>query len=226
MTDRRVVTIGNATLYLGDARELLSEITADACISDPPYGINLRAAYGQGTRKYPNGKRREPAKQYTQQVIGDDQPFDPTALLRFPVTLLWGAENYKAKLPDGGRWLVWDKRCGVIPERTQGDCEFAWCSRKGVSRVFRHIWDGMVRDSEQGQQRDHPTQKPIALMEWCIEQAGQPAVIVDPYMGSGTTGVAAMNMSRNFIGIEIDPGYFEVACERIAAAQAQGRLIA
>jgi site-specific DNA-methyltransferase (adenine-specific) len=221
----RIETIGNATLYLCDCTQILDRIEADACISDPPYGINLRAAYGQGTRKYPNGKRREPSKQYTQTVIGDDKKFDPTPLLRFPTVLLWGAENYCDSLPTG-RWLVWDKRCGVIPQRTQGDCEFAWSNRKGVSRVFRHIWDGMVRDSEQGQQREHPTQKPVALMEWCIEQAGFPAVIFDPYMGSGTTGVAAMNTGKKFIGAEIDPKYFDVACDRIDCAQRQGRLIA
>ena len=90
--------------------------------------------------------------------------------------------------------------------------------------MFRHHWDGMMRASERGVERQHPTQKPVALMQWCIEQLGRPAVICDPYMGAGSPGVAAMNLGLNFIGIEIHRPYFEIACERISRAQAQGRM--
>ena len=82
----------------------------------------------------------------------------------------------------------------------------------------------MIRDSEKGNLREHPTQKPIALMKWCIEQCGDAPVILDPFMGSGTTGVACMNLGRKFIGIEIEPKYFDIACERIENAQRQERL--
>lgn len=74
--------------------------------------------------------------------------------------------------------------------------------------------------------KQHPSQKPVALMEWCIKHAGEPQSILDPYMGSGTTGVACMNLGRSFIGIEREPKYFDIACRRIEDAQRQGRLIA
>jgi site-specific DNA-methyltransferase (adenine-specific)/modification methylase len=88
------------------------------------------------------------------------------------------------------------------------------------------MWNGMLRASERNAPRVHPTQKPIALMEWCIAQAGEVASVVDPFMGSGTTGVACANLGKAFIGIEREQRYFEIACERIAAAQSQQRLFA
>ncbi len=81
--------------------------------------------------------------------------------------------------------------------------------------MFRHIWDGMVRDSERGVKRVHPTQKPIALMEWCLKFMPKSELIYDPYMGSGTTGVACVRAGRAFIGCELEEEYFDAACERI-----------
>jgi len=214
------VVIGNAELWLADCDEILDSLSADACISDPPYGIGY--THNGGKHKGKAGQ----AKYANKPIVGDDKPFDPIKLLSFNTVLVWGAENYKEKLPAGGKWLVWDKRCGVTPSRDQGDCEFAWMNKKGVPRVFRHVWDGMIKDSEKGDSRVHPTQKPVALMEWCIEQAGRPQTIIDPFMGSGTTGVAAMNLGLRFIGIEIDKEYFDTACHRIETAQSQRRLFA
>lgn len=94
----------------------------------------------------------------------------------------------------------------------------AWTNKKGVARVFRHQWDGMMRASERGVARVHPTQKPVELMKWCLQQIPDAKAILDPYMGSGTTGVASVIMGRQFIGIELDPGYFDVACKRIMEA--------
>ena len=89
------------------------------------------------------------------------------------------------------------------------------------------MWNGMLRDSENKYPRVHPTQKPISVMEWAINQCKKdPQTILDPFMGSGTTGVACMNLGRKFIGIEIEKKYFDIACERIEAAQSQGRLFA
>jgi DNA modification methylase len=92
-------------------------------------------------------------------------------------------------------------------------------------RQFRHMWNGMMRDSERTP-RVHPTQKPIKLMEWCLGFALGAETVLDAFMGSGTTGVACVNASRQFIGIEKEPRYFDVACSRIEAAHAQGRLFA
>ena len=189
----------------------------DAVITDPPYGIGYVHAGGK-TRGVAG-----PSVHAGIAIVGDSGPFDPTHMLDFDNAIIWGADHFAQCLPVG-RWLIWDKRCGVTPERDQADCEIAWHSRAGVSRVFRHVWDGMIRDSEKGQQRTHPTQKPIAVMRWCIEQAGRPAIVLDPFMGSGTTGVACAQLGRKFIGIEIEPRYFDIACRRIEQAYAQGKL--
>lgn len=202
-----------ATLYHGDCLEILPHLSGvDAVVADPPYGIGYRPDYGN--RRLPNGgwmrRTESPA------VIGDDVDFDPSPLLEYPC-VLWGGDHYATRLPSTGRWLIWDKRCGVIPERCQSDCEVAWCSNSGPRRIFRHIWDGMVKDSERGQQRAHPTQKPIEVMKWCLEFVDGDCIL-DPFMGSGTTGVACMKLGRRFIGIEIEEKYCAIAARRIAEA--------
>jgi len=95
-----------------------------------------------------------------------------------------------------------------------------------TDRMIWHMWNGWSRASERDTQRDHPTQKPIRVMERCIELARIPpaATVLDPFMGSGTTGVACANLGRWFIGIEIEPRYFDIACERIRRAYEQPRL--
>jgi site-specific DNA-methyltransferase (adenine-specific) len=214
----RKETIGACDLYLGDCREILPTLgNVDAVVTDPPYGVGYfrHDGPGRGVAGAANfvGVRIE----------GDDAPFEPEHFLAYPHVVMWGSNHYAARLPEAeGRWLVWDKRCGVTPSRDQSDCEFAWSSSAGPSRVFRHVWDGMIRDSERGITRLHPTQKPIALMRWCVEQLPPDAgTILDPFMGSGTTGIACVKLGRRFIGIEIDCGYFDIACRRIEAAYAQ-----
>ena len=129
------------------------------------------------------------------------------------------------KLPDGPSWLIWDKRAASGHTNDFADCELAWSNTGKVARVFRHQWDGMMKASERGVERQHPTQKPVALMTWCLSQIPTGSVL-DPYMGSGTTGVACTSLGRQFIGIEIDQTYFEVACQRIENAQRQARMFA
>jgi len=217
------VIIGNATLIWGDCREVLPMLPKDAAIvSDPPYGIafqhggHLGAAYAGAKTKSNNAK-----------IHGDDSPFSPVHLLAFEQAVLFGADHYAAGLPRG-RWLAWDKLGG---QDTYGDSfsdvEYAWHSRTGAARIFRLVWKGMCQGAgkDKGTKRTHPTQKPVALMEWCIVQAGRPALVVDPYMGTGATGVAAMNLGLRFIGVEIHRPYFDEACRRIEQAQAQGTLL-
>ena len=220
---KRKEVIGEATLYLGDCLEILPTLPkVDAVIADPPYGIDYVPQYGK--RRMPDGSWRLPETQM--RVIGDKLPFNPTPFFCFPQVMLWGANHFFSRLPDVGRLLVWDKRCGVIPERTQSDCEIAWHNRKGAARIFRHVWDGMLRDSECDVSRVHPTQKPIALMRWCIEQCNLTpgSIILDPYAGSFTVAVAAAQMGFPSISIEIEPRYFEIGIERIANAQRQEKL--
>ncbi|UIK04888.1 site-specific DNA-methyltransferase [Neorhizobium galegae] len=155
-------------------------------------------------------------------IHGDDKPFDPRHMVSAaPVVVLWGANHFADKLPASSKWLIWDKRKGFT-RNDFADCEIAWTNQKGVARLIAHYWNGMMRDSEKGVPRVHPTQKPIVVMEWALREVstvGQ--LILDPYMGSGTTGVACVKSGRPFVGIEIDNGYFEIACERIRKAYAQ-----
>jgi site-specific DNA-methyltransferase (adenine-specific)/modification methylase len=214
----RVEKIGLATLYLGDCREIAPGLERPAAvISDPPYGIGF--AHGGG------GGCLARSTQFAGEAIhGDAEPFDPAPWLGAAERVtLWGANHYAPRLTASPSWLTWDKRDGVC-SNDQADCEHAWTNNGGPARVFRHLWNGMLKASERGVVREHPTQKPVALMRWCIEQAKVPpgGVILDPYMGSGSTGVAAMQMRHPFIGIEIEPRYFDIACRRIEEAQRQG----
>lgn len=206
-------------LFNRDCREILPELETRnvAIIADPPYGIRYTPGYGKRRGAYPMTAQKQA------RIIGDDKPFDPAHLLRFETVVLFGAENFADKLPISRHWFIWDKRCGVIPQRAQGDCELAWCNQAGVPRVFRHIWDGMIRDSERNTRRAHPTQKPVALFKWIIAQLNLPpaTTICDPYMGVGACGVAAAELGYCFIGIELDPTYFHHAEWRISAAYAQ-----
>ena len=195
------------TIYHGDCRDLLPGMHRSMLVAtDPPYGID----YVQGGGRGAAGR----SKFCGIAVVGDAEPFDPRPLLEFSESILWGA-NYFAPLLPLGRWLVWDKRCGITPQRAQGDCELAWMSSGRASRMFRHVWDGMIRDSEP-QPRVHPTQKPTTLMKWCLGLAETTGAVLDPYAGSGTTLRAAKDLGRKAIGIEIEEKYCEIAAKRLA----------
>lgn len=222
MTEK--VVIGDATLYWGDCREVLPGLPAPvAIVSDPPYGIGYARGTGGGAGAHAAGRN---ANRNEEAIHGDDEPFDPEHLLRFDPVVIFGADHYAQKLPHG-RWLAWDKLDGKESWDTFSDVEFAWMNKPGASRIFRLVWKGLCQGAgkDKGTRRTHPTQKPVALMEWCIEQAGCPSMVCDPYMGTGATGVACMNLGLRFIGVEIHRPYFDIACERISRAQSQGRLL-
>jgi site-specific DNA-methyltransferase (adenine-specific) len=224
----RVETIGSATLYLGDCRDVLPTLRpVDAVVTDPPYGIG----YVHGGYSARNPKRLCHAARVrgNRPIVGDTAPFDPRPLLSLGGgnVLVWGADHFFPRLPDSGRWLAWNKLGHMAPWDSFSDVEFAWHSGEGAARIFSMLWKGVATDKrEESGTRSHVTQKPIRLMEWCIEQVrvGPGQTILDPYMGSGTTGVACARLGRSFVGIEIDPGYFDIACRRIEAAQKQADL--
>lgn len=216
MRYQRKEVIGNATLYLGDCRKVLPTLTADAVVSDVPYGIGFEKGAG-GLGIHP-GRRRNLGP-----ILGDDKPFDPAHLLGWPC-ILFGANHYCQRLPEGGQFLAWDKSCGVGPDDSFADVEFIWTSFKTKARVFRYLWKGVLQDGEKGLPKYHVSQKPIALMAWCIAMVPDAKVILDPYMGSGSTGVAAVQHGRQFIGCELDPSHFDIACRRIEDCQRQGNL--
>ena len=215
----RTETIGDCTLYLGDCLAVREGgwlwPGVDAVVSDPPYGIGFeKGAGGKGIHSSGTGGRN------TGTVHGDDAPFEPGEWLRFPHVILWGANHFSQRLPHG-RWLAWNKLGGMEPWDSFSDVEFAWQNIRAADRIFSHLWKGLCQ-AGQGEKRYHPTAKPVSLMRWCIELIPDTATtILDPFMGSGTTGVAAVKLGRKFIGIEIEEKYFDIACRRIEEAYRQ-----
>jgi len=213
------VEIGLATLYLGDCAEVLPTLgQVDAVVTDPPYGI------GESAGKNKSRNNLAVAKDYgnddwDKSPISDDLMSLVVAAGR--KAIVFGG-NYYA-MPPTKCWLVWDKENG---ENDFADAELAWTNLDKAVRLKRYMWNGMLRANKEPR-GDHPTQKPIGIMEWCISHLPNDSqTILDPFMGSGTTGVAAVKMGRKFIGIEREPKYFDIACQRIETAQAQERLFA
>lgn len=204
---KRHERIGDCDLYLGDCLAVMPHLgPVDAVVTDPPYGIGR------------SGKKR-----CTRHAGYEDKGWDvarPRAALEMLAgqdcpRIVWGGNYFSDILPPGDKWLVWDKNQRI----DQSDCELAWSSLSGALRVFnlgRHALnlDGAV----------HPTQKPVALMEWCLGFLPNAETILDPFAGSGTTGVACVNLGRKFIGIEMDKDYFDIMCRRIDEAMRQPRL--
>lgn len=210
------VTIGSATLYLGDCRDILPSLADEyAVVTDPPYGMKWN---GKKTGGVNSTGKRGPTKHYGCRIEGDEMPFDPSHLLGFPEVIIWGANHFGRHLPVGTT-LVWLKRYDDGFGSYLSDAEVAWMKGGHGVYCFRDI--SHQAEARLGQ-RVHPVQKPIPLMRWCIGKTS--GAILDPYMGSGTTGVAAVQMGRKFIGIEIDPAHFAMACKRIDDAQRQGKL--
>ena len=121
----------------------------------------------------------------------------------------WGANHLRAQLPEGGRFLAWDKLAGRDAWDSFCNVEFAWHSERRAARIVSHGWKGIIADHTGGEangRRDHPMQKPIRVMEWSIDECrlAPGATILDPYMGSGTTAIAAFKKRMKFVGVEID----------------------
>jgi len=217
----RVVTIGRATLIQGDCRDVLPVLPkADLACTDPPYGIRLntdnsRFSGGNPTSVSKRGNNIGPAA--GKPILGDDTQFDPSFLLSFSGDqIIWGWNNYPDKLPRGA-CLVWLKRNDPAFGSFLSDAELAWKSKGHGVYCKRDLSNAGIAS-----ERVHPTQKPISLMRWCLSFFPKAESILDPFMGSGSTGCAAVQMGRDFIGIELEPAYFDIACRRIEDAQRQG----
>ena len=201
------VVIGNAELWHGDCMEILPTLgKVDAVITDPPYGLAEKLCGGTWGKQFDGVSKDWDAKPWTA---------TPEFLSSASTFIIWGGNYFN--LPPSRCWLIHDK---TIRGMTFADAEMAWTNLDKNTRVFSYL----VPRGFLGESRDHPTQKPLQLMRWCIEQAGNPQTILDPFMGSGTTGVAAIQLGRKFIGIEREERYFQIACERISNAVAQGQL--
>ncbi len=188
------------TIYHGDCREIAPQVRADAIISDPPYGMS----YDTDGSRFTLGGRSLPA------VRGDTQPFDSAPWVGgYSWVVLWGFNHFPTGLPNGG-CLIWLKRTPAAFGKFLSDAEVAW-NKKGCGvYAFLDHKHAIACD------REHPTQKPVGLMRWSIERSGAPegSVVLDPYMGSGTTLMAAKDLGRRAIGIEIEERYCEIAAER------------
>lgn len=202
----RVETIGNATLHLGDCRDVLPTIgRIDAIVTDPPYGIGINKSDRLSVSRGHGGEN------------WDDEAADISWLLPMGLpAIVWGGNYFP--LPPTRAPLVWDKNNAG---RDFADFELAWTNLDMVAR--RIIFRPMNMDGG----KLHPTQKPVEVMRWCISHLPvNTNVILDPYMGSGTTGVAAIDLGRSFVGVEREPRYFEIALKRIDAAFRAPRLFA
>jgi site-specific DNA-methyltransferase (adenine-specific)/modification methylase len=207
------VVIGNAELWLGDCRDILPTLgKVDAVVTDPPYGIGWK-----------------PRVTHQDQPWVDVIDFDIRTLLVGRFNLVWGGQYFADVLPPKEGWLTWVKRpvdCDFSrDDRSYSSTELAWRDW-GKPRFICHVWDGGMRAGKpENRTFCHPSQKPIEVMEWCLYQLPEGCeTILDPFMGSGTTGVAAVQMGRRFIGIEREPKYFDIACRRIEEAQKQSDL--
>ena len=205
------ITIGNAELWHGDCREILPTLPMfDLICTDPPYGIKDRIRNSQKDGWVDYG------------CEGWDKTRPATWLFglmreKAKECIVWGGNYFTDILPPTMRWLVWDKG---QREFSLADCEFAWTSEQKAARVLTLSRGEALQDG-----KEHPTQKPVRLMVWCMQMHITAKTICDPFMGSGTTGVACAQLGKAFTGIERERKYFDIACERIARAQAQGTLL-
>jgi len=205
------VVIGNAELWLGDCRDVLPMLQkVDLVLTDPPYGISYAAnpLVGKGKSRSNHEKKQWDNETPTEGVLMMIRDMCETMIV-------WGGNYFD--LPKSRGWLSWFKPDGPP---SIGHFELAWTSMDMLCRQFERSI-GATNAERVG----HPTQKPIVLMEWCIGLAKCAGAVCDPFMGSGTTGVACANLGKRFIGIELEREYFDIACERIENAQRQSPLI-
>ena len=211
-------TIGTHTLYLGDCADILPTLGRfDLLLTDPPYGIDFLNGAGGGRKAGQGGWKIYDRLDWDNARPNGDVISSMVSMCG--TSIVWGGNYFTDVLPPSMQWLIWDKGQRGF---SLADCEMAWSSQNRAIRVFDYSRGSAVQDGKQ-----HPTQKPVALMAWCIEQCKtNPQTILDPFMGSGTTGVAAVQLGRQFVGIERERQYFDIACQRIEQAVAQGQLFA
>ena len=218
------VHIGNATLYLGDCRNLLDDIRADSLVMDPPYGYNYASNHTCETTT---------AEWMNQTIDGDEDTASRDLLIQWADRKPWACfGSWKMPKPFGTRSvLIWDKG----PASGMGDLTFPWKGSWEEIYLGGYGWtgsrdEGVIKDhwivTRKSMGRTHPNEKPVSLLHYILGKLPSGASVFDPFMGSGTTGIAAIQRGRPFVGVEINPGYFDTACKRIRHAweQSQNRL--
>jgi site-specific DNA-methyltransferase (adenine-specific)/modification methylase len=216
---KRKEIIGDCTLYLGDCMEVMPTLgKVDAVVTDPPYGIG----YDKHAAKVSGKKGKAAKKREYRQTDWDSTPCSSAALELMRENsknqIIFGGNYFE--LPPTRCWLIWDKENGSTDF---ADAELAWTNITTSTRLLRHMWNGMLRKGQEPR-NNHPTQKPVGVMEWCLKKVPDAETILDPFMGSGTTLVACAKLGRSGIGIELDEDYFNIACERVEKAYSQADL--
>jgi DNA modification methylase len=197
-----------------DVDRLMDGEKADMVFTDPPYGIDEETdrAFSSMTRKCKGNSFKK--------IAGDKDTTVALASIEIArelganCNIFWGGNYYD--IEPSPNWIVWDKRVEENQKDMNSDCELAYVDykHKASVRIFRHLWKGMIKASEHGQARVHPTQKPIALAEWCFENYGEPKSVLDLFLGSGSTLIACEKTDRKCFGMEIDPHYVSVILKR------------
>ena len=215
---------GWCTLIHADSHEVIDELRAmkpDAVVMDPPYGLGLKGSAGFG-RGPTSANTRTTERRGLAPIVGDvDRTVNVRPFLSVaPVTWLWGADHLRSQLPDGGRFVAWDKLAGLEPWDSFSDVEYAWHSATGKATMIRFLWKGVActKVGEDGGLRIHPMQKPIHVMQESIRacKLAPGSLVCDPFMGAGTTAVAAFGLGMRFVGVEIERRWFDAAVERIS----------
>jgi site-specific DNA-methyltransferase (adenine-specific)/modification methylase len=213
---------GGIQIFCGDCREVLPTLgKVDLVLTDPPYGMRLNTDFSGMKSRLFKGKT---GGNYHESVIGDDVDFDPRPILCLTLNVkeqFWfGADYYCKRIPDieKGSWLVWDKRLSESADKMWGSgFELIWSKKARKRDIIRCKWAGIFGIEKQDiKERLHPTQKPIALISRLIQMVPDAQIILDPFMGSGTTLVAAKELGRKAIGVEIEEKYAEIAVRRLS----------
>jgi DNA modification methylase len=217
-----IYILGNHRLMCGDStsvtdvEKLVAGTTIDLCYTDPPYGINEK-----GDRSKRKGDKSLTDGVYYKDFKDDTIDYAVEAyqivegVLQVQRQVWWGANYYCHALPQSNNWFVWDKRVEEKQKDTQSDCELAWVKSKWSSvRIFRHLWKGLIKGSEHGQKRVHPTQKPVALAEWSFDYFKEVSTVLDLFGGSGSTLIACEKTNRHCLMMEFEPHYCDVIVKR------------
>jgi len=232
--------VGRHRLLCGDstkaenAARVMGNEKINVCVTDPPYGMGLDTDWSgiRGTGRSLGFQKSVRGKAYAP-VHGDDKPFDPQPVFdlwghEVAEMFLFGADYYAERIPNrsNGSWLVWDKRKESQADGFGSEFELIWSRSKHKRRILRHEWFGFLREGEHGESRTHPTQKPVALIADLLLQWSSPdSLVSDPYLGSGTTMVAAEQLGRICYGMEIEPKYVAVSLERMAGMGLEPKLV-
>lgn len=214
----QVWKLGNHRLMCGDStkkedvEKLMDGQKPDMVYTDPPYGINEEGDRSKRGGLCQGNKLKSFKDDSIEYAV---KAYDLCDSIEIKRQVWWGANYYCHSIPQSNNWFVWDKRVVEQNSDNQSDCELAWVKSKWSSvRIFRHVWKGMIKDSEHGVRRIHPTQKPIALAIWSFDYFKDVKSVLDLFLGSGSTLIACEKTDRQCFGMEIDPHYCNVIIKR------------